>query len=42
MTTSRVEIDLAAIDRNVALLRKCAREGAAKVGRPRAACSSAA
>lgn len=34
MTTSRVEIDLAAIDRNVSLLRKCAREGAAKMGVP--------
>ncbi|MDP1661784.1 MAG: alanine racemase, partial [Phycisphaerales bacterium] len=34
MTTSRVEIDLAAIDRNVSLLRRCAREGAAKSGVP--------
>lgn len=34
MTTSRVEIDLAAIDRNIALLRRCAREGAAKAGVP--------
>ncbi|MBY0307121.1 MAG: alanine racemase, partial [Phycisphaerales bacterium] len=34
MTTSRVEIDLAAIDRNVALFRQCAREGAAKAGAP--------
>ncbi len=34
MTTSRVEIDLAAIDRNVSLLRRCAREGAAKAGVP--------
>jgi alanine racemase len=34
VTTSRVEIDLAAIDRNVSALRRCAREGAAKAGVP--------